>query len=441
MSPDLKEIPKINLHGNPVKTFFSFIRNPFLFLQDHALHPEGITQFRLLHHRIVHVSKPEHLKVLLQASPEIYTQSRDRDHMQLLFGNGLLTSAGKHWQKQRARMQPCFAKPNLEALFHKISRQLNRFPLPENTDFDLHAYSLNLINYIIADLVFSRTDSETLALGNLLVDLKADTLRRLRDFSLPLWVPTSQNLKFRQERKTVYQGIQKLIYGRENSANSETDLLVLFREAKDKETGEMMSEAELIEELLGVYAAAHEPVAIALSYTFYLISTNPETEAKLRKELQENLTDQELSVAQLHQLTYTKRVVQEALRIYPPVWISGKRALKSTDLNGFQIKKNDNFIYSPLILHRQPTLWNNANAFDPDRFLSLKAIDPFAYLPFGGGIKFCLGSHLAQLILQAAVAKIYSQYTLRTKVKEIEINPFATLKPLNAFTFQARKTV
>ena len=439
MSQALKEIPPVKLKSGLINTFFTFIRNPFLFLNEYALNEEGISQFRIFNHRIVHISRPEHLKHIMQAAPEKYTQSRDRDHMQMLFGNGLLTSSGKYWKKQRTLIQPCFGKAKLESLFSKIVMQVNKFPMPENKPFNLHAFNLNLVNHIIADILFSNTDPKTLNLGTILVDLKAETLKRLRDFSLPLWVPTRRNFHFKTERKTVYAGIKKLIQERKTEKTELPDLLSFFLQAKDKTTALGMTDEELTEELLGVYAAAHEPVAIALSYIFYLLATNPEAEQKLRAELKTVLNKEELNFETLPKLVFTKQVVQEALRLYPPVWISGKRALQTDNLNGYKIRKNDNFIYSPMILHRHQSLWSDAKAFKPERFTDAAMIDPFAYIPFGGGAKFCIGSHLALMILQLAVAKIHLEFTLKTEVKEVAINPFTTLKPLTDLTFIARK--
>ena len=153
------------------------------------------------------------------------------------------------------------------------------------------------------------------------------------------------------------------------------------------------------------------------------------------------LGKEKLSFETLPKLVFTKQVVQEALRLYPPVWISGKRALQTDNLNGYKIRKNDNFIYSPMILHRHAGYWPDAQLFKPERFSEQTSLEPFTYIPFGGGAKFCVGSHLALMILQLAVARIYSEYILETEVKEVAINPFTTLKPLTDLTFIARKTV
>ncbi|HSI91479.1 MAG TPA: cytochrome P450, partial [Adhaeribacter sp.] len=362
------KIPAITFKGNLLQTFRAFTGNPLQFLNQYALNPEGISQFNILHHRIVHVSEPKHLKHLLLASQEQYTQSRDRDHMQLLFGNGLLTSTGQHWKKQRALIQPAFGKKNLEKFAEKINYQLGRFPLPTQKTFDLHAYSLNLVNHIIADLTFSRTDAGTLQTGNQLMDLKAETLARLQHFSPPLWLPTPANLRYKKRRKTVYNFIQKLITKRKESGENHPDLLDAFRLASNKTTGKGMSEEELREELLGVYAAAHEPVAIALTYTLFLVANHPEVAAKLQQEAQKILTGPEPNFKTIEKLVYTKQVAQEALRLYPPVWISGKRALQPHNLNGYDIRKNDNFIFSPMIVHRHPDHWPEPDKFMPERF-------------------------------------------------------------------------
>jgi cytochrome P450 len=386
------------------------------------MHESGICSFRIFHHRIIHISDPVHLSHILNTAPEKYTQSRDRDHMKLLFGDGLLTTTGPHWKKQRALIQPCFGRNQVADMVGKINKQLTKRSLNTGKIFDLHAWSLDTVNAIMADIIFSDNSEETLAIGNELVDLKADTLARLRDYSLPLWIPTSGNLAFKKRRAAVYGAINRKIV---SGLHSNVDLLNAFTSAKDS-AGKGMKRKELAEELLGVYAAAHEPVAIALTYALKLIAEHPQVSEKLRAEL--NGSDQ----------PYLKQVIRESLRLYPPVWISGKRAIADDEINGFLIRKNDNIIYSPMILHRNPQYWSEAEKFMPERFNENH--HPLAWLPFGGGQKFCVGSHLALTILQLAVGHIVKNYELEPDpANEVSINPFTTLKPLTELRMKAKR--
>jgi cytochrome P450 len=252
-----------------------------------------------------------------------------------------------------------------------------------------------------------------------------------------LWVPTARNRGYNKQRNMVNCSIQQQIANRKGTGEQHPDLLDAFRLATDKTTGRGMTTEELREELLGVYAAAHGPVAIALTYALFLLATHPAVAEKLHQELAEVLNGEEMDMEKLGSLNYTRQVVQEALRLYPPVWISGKRALKTDFLQGYEIKKNDNIIFSPMLVHRQPEFWPAPEQFIPERFDGTEKIHPFAYIPFGGGAKACIGSHLALMILQLAVAKICRKYTLSTTVKGVAINPFTTLKPLTAIMVTA----
>jgi cytochrome P450 len=214
------------------------------------------------------------------------------------------------------------------------------------------------------------------------------------------------------------------------SGMQQNDLLDSFLEARDKTSGQAMSNEELTEELLGVYAAAHEPVAIALTYALFLVAKHPEVRTKLMEELRPLNEEQALSPASYPAMRYTKNVVQETLRLYPPVWVSGKRALADDVIQGYKIRKNDNFIYSPVLLHSHPDFWEAPERFDPDRFNN-KIKHPFAYFPFSGGAKYCVGSHLAMMILQLCLAEIVLHFKIETDIETVNINPFTTLKPVN----------
>ncbi|MDQ3108261.1 MAG: cytochrome P450 [Bacteroidota bacterium] len=435
---ETKKIPVAHKSGM-LKTYKIFTKNPLQFLCEKATNDSGISQFNLLHYRIVHFTHPEFIRHVLTDSEGKYTQSRDRDHMKLLFGDGLLTSSGKHWQKQRNMIQPCFGMPQMEKLFAGITKQINNFPVPVGDKTDIHQFSLDLVNRIIAEVIFSDASDEILEIGNVLVTLKTDTLARLSDFALPLWMPTTRNSAFKKQRSFVCESIRKLIVARKASAQKPDDLLTFFLRAKDKQTGEVMSEKELTEELLGVYAAAHEPVAIALSYVFFLLANHPQHVELLGEELSHVLNGGEISMENFRGLVYNKQVVQETLRLYPPVWVSGKRALQDDVINGYRIKKNDNIIFSPLLIHRHPSFWKNPDEFDPDRFAPGKERNAFAYIPFSGGTKHCVGSHLAMMILQLVLAKTTAEVSMETTAKKIEINPFTTLKPLEQLSFRVSK--
>ena len=433
-----KRIPKASgLPRNPLKLYRAFIDDPLTFLQSNTLNDEGISCFNIFHHRIVHLSHPGHIKQVMQDG-DSFTQSRDRDHMRLMFGNGLLTSAGKHWKKQRLLLQPCFGKSQSEKLFDKIIAQILSRPLPTEGPFELHRFSLDLVNRIIADILFSRTDDGTLSIGSRLVTLKADTLARLRDYALPLWVPTSRNLSYGADRSAVNKAIGDLVSARKASREEHNDLLSAFIGARDKTTATGMADSEVREELLGVYAAAHEPVAIALTYALLLVSKDDDVRERLTSELNRFVINGRFTATDLRGMRYLKQIVDETLRMYPPVWISGKRAVRSVDVSGFAIKANDNIVYSPMIVQRDEKLWPDPETFDPERFSDKSDFSPSAYFPFGGGAKHCIGAHLATTILTTAVACLFARFALHPLQNDIQLKPFTTLRPINELTFTAR---
>jgi cytochrome P450 len=434
-----KQIPKA-YEGNIIDTFRVFTRDPLSFLKLYATNAEGISTFHIMHYRMIHITDPDMIRKVLTEHADRYTQSRDRDHMKLLFGNGLLTSADEHWQRQRPMIQPAFGKAQLEKLFSKIVSQIKQFTPPADQEIDIHQYSIDLINRIMADAIFSDVSDETLEIGSLLIDLKSDTLERLSNFALPLWIPTPGNIKYKKARQKIYDRINTLLQKRKHDRSHPGDILDSLIQAKDKSTGAGMNDEEIAEELLGIYAAAHEPVAIALTYSLHLIATHREVEAKINNEIVAVAPDQTITLDRYYRLNYIKLVVTETLRLYPSVWISGRRAIAEDDLNGYRIRKNDNIMYSPAIIHRDPAHWFEPDEFRPERFDTGHSHHPFSYVPFSGGPKYCLGSHLAMMILQLSIFELMSSYRLHTDVREISSNPFTTLKPIDKVMFRMSET-
>ena len=426
--------------------YFPFTNNPLAFLTQNAIEYKWISEFTIAGHRIIHLSHPDHIQHVFTEGNARYRQGKDRDHMQILFGKGLLTSDDDHWKKQRKLIQPVFHPHSAAALTQGIIDTaipfIESMKKKAGEERDIHAFSLILINRIISNTLFSEISERTLKVGDILVDLKADALVRLKYPPAPLWLPLPANYKFSRKRAIVYDTVKEIIAERRKDNIPSNDILSMLMQAKDKDSGEEMSDEELAEELVGIYAAAHEPVSIALTYCLYLLAKNPEEMEKLRAETGSVLKDEALSFSHFKKLEYTLLVIREALRLYPPVWISGKQAIADDVIDGYKVKKGDNITFSPVIVHRHPELWPDPGKFDPSRFSPerMRSVHPYTYFPFGGGPKYCVGSHLAMTILQATVVLITRSFDLTpSRDARIELNPFTTLKPKEGIRMMIQK--
>jgi cytochrome P450 len=206
----------------------------------------------------------------------------------------------------------------------------------------------------------------------------------------------------------------------------------MLMDAKDEQTGEGMTDRQLRDEVMTMFLAGHETTANALSWAFYLLSQHPDAFARLRGEVAEVLGGRLPTMEDLPRLAYTQRVILEAMRIYPPVWVLVRRVETPEALGGFQLKRGDFVALSPYVTHRDPRFFPNPDAFDPDRFLPERqeALPRFAYFPFSGGPRQCIGNQFALMEAQLLLACITQRYQVEVVAGHpIEMNPTVTLRP------------
>jgi cytochrome P450 len=226
--------------------------------------------------------------------------------------------------------------------------------------------------------------------------------------------------------------IYRLIKKRRKENTERYDLLAMLMGARDEETGEAMDDKMLRDEVMTFFFAGHETSANALNWTWYLLSQNEEIANKLREESFQLLGNALPSFTEVTQLQYTKQVVQESMRLYPPVWVLFRSNHQIDHLGDFEIPKDAFVALSVYNLHRNPAVWNDPYTFDPDRFTpeNAKERDAFAYLPFGGGPRICIGNHFAmleaQLIISVLSRHFKFEYTGKSKP---EPRPLITLSP------------
>jgi cytochrome P450 len=246
---------------------------------------------------------------------------------------------------------------------------------------------------------------------------------------LPLWVPTPSNQRFNRAIRTLDQIIAGIIGERRQHPQATRDLLDRLLAARDEATGAAMSERQIRDEVVTVFFAGHETSAQTLSWLWYLLAQNPEVEQQLHEELALVLGGRAPRVADLPRLAYTRLVVMETMRLYPAVWTFPRQAIADDTIAGYHIPAGSLMFPAPYMTHRHPTFWEEPAVFDPERFAPARLArqHDYAYYPFGGGKRTCIGSHFAMQQIQLVVATVAQRYRLR-------LIPDQVIEPRSAIT-------
>ena len=367
--------------------------------------------------------------------------SKNTTHYRMLrqvMGNGLVTNDGPDWVRQRRLIQPAFASRRLarfdqtiNALTSSLVARWERQDPAEAVWIDREMSALTFD--IVGETLFGRDIKEhAREMAEILevVNLSSNDLRSF--LTLYPWIPTAYNRKWKRAMKRLDGIVYGLMEGRGADGNGGGDLLGRLFAARDEETGEGMHDRQIRDEVVTLILAGHETSAMALSWTLYLLATHPEIEARLVEHLEASLHGAPAGAEDLPRLTYLKQVVQEAMRIYPPVWGYVRRAEAETELGDYVLPAGTWVGVVTWALHRRPDFWPDPERFDPDRFAPERAEerDFFAYLPFAAGPRTCIGAGMAMLEIQLILAQLVPRFRMRVVPGHpIETEAVVTLKP------------
>ncbi len=400
----------------------------------------GIAQIKLGPERAFLVNDPEFLKYVYQDHVKNFVkQTKAWKMFRLIFGDGLLTSDGELWRRQRRLMQPSFHRERIGGLV-QVMREATQEMLQAwqgftpGRSFDLSSEMMRLTLRIVGETLLGINMSADAAIvARALPILLEETVHQVtRIFRLPLKFPTLGHLRFRKALKEMRGVGERVIQSRKANPEKRADLLEMLMEAKDEETGKSMSDEQLLDEVLTIFLAGHETTANALTWTWYLLSQNPEVEKKFFEEIDGVLQGKAPAFEDLPKLQYVERVFKEALRLYPPAWFVGRLVLEDDQIGGYFIPAGSMVFLSPYVTHHSPEIWKNPEHFDPDRFLpeNFSQMHRFAYIPFGAGPRQCIGNHFAIMEAQVILASIAQKYRLKlVPGQRIEKDPTITLRP------------
>jgi cytochrome P450 len=393
-----------------------------------------IVGIRVVNFRNVFVNHPDLIEEVLVTHPRRYVKGRVLRANRHVFGEGLLTSEGDFWLRQRRLAQPAFHRARIasyaETMVHYTQRLLESWRGGEERD--VHQEMMRLTLQIVGKTLFDADvagDAQDVGKSlELLLELGANFRRTL---FVPHWVPSPTNLRIKREIRFIEGILYRIIGERRASGRDTGDLLSMLLHAQD-EDGSRMTDKQLRDETITLFLAGHETTASTLSWTWWLLAQNPAVEAKLHAELDEVLGGRVPSLDDLPRLIYTGNVITESLRLYPPAWGLARVAIEDHELGGYPIGKGMGVAMAQWVVHRDTRWYDTPGEFRPERWENdfIKRIPRFAYFPFGGGPRQCIGSSFAVMEATLILATIAQKYRLRL-VPNHPVVPLAsiTLRP------------
>jgi cytochrome P450 len=396
------------------------------------------------------LAHPAAIEHVLHGNLKNYRKPDSFNHsVRLLAGNGILTSEGEPWRKQRRLMQPAFSRASVASIGEHMTDSLGKFVdewnaaedgraidiLPEVMRLGLRIASKTLVGTDIsgaADAIGRayRTTFEYVSLkmnGRLMFQ--------------PLWLPTARNREFRREKALLDRVVLELIAQRRREA-PRNDVLGRLLAAQDEDSGAGMTDEQLRDEVITLLTAGHETGGAALAWSLYLLAQHPEAQEQLYDEVKGHLGGRLPGVTDMPQLPLATAVFEESMRLYPPAWGMPRETLAEDVICGYPIPKKATVVLSQLLIHRHPDFWTEPDKFDPARFLGEAANQraKFAFFPFGGGPRLCIGNNMAMLEGPLALATLVQNFHFTLVPNQnIVPDPTFTLRPKYGVQLVIRK--
>jgi len=396
-------------------------------------------------------SNPEFMRHVLQTNNKNYIKDISYRQLGLALGNGLLVNEGESWMRQRRLAQPAFYKKRLEGLFNTMVNTAERF---FDNDFDKHCSNSDSFNITPEmNIVTSDIALDTLLGGNRYGENRdiQDTIKEAQQYivrriryphTIPWMHLNGTHRRFQNDIKRFDNAIYQVLADYRKSDEDDNHLLSMLLEARDEDTGETMSDQQLRDELITIYVAGHETSANALSWTWYALTQNPDVYQKLKDEVRTVLGNRRPTIEDLRALPYTRRVMEESMRMYPPAWAMGREALDEDEAVGYRIPKGQIIFLSIYNIHHDTGIWKDPQRFDPERFTPerVKARPRGVYMPFGLGPRMCIGNNFALMEIQLLIAMMVQRYDFELDENHlVEPEPMVTLRPKNGVKVRVKK--
>ncbi len=397
-----------------------------------------IVYYKLGTRKMYLLNNPEHIKDVLVTHNRNFEKSRALKRTKIILGEGLLTNEGEPHIKQRRTIQPVFHHERIKSYGDVMAQYASRVGdgWKNGEVVNIHKEMMKLTLFIVSKTIFdSDMESKSDEIGECLTDLVTLFPQMIFPYSEYLDnLPLPANRRFQIAKDKLDSIIYRLIEERRASPGEKSDLLSMLLEAQDQERGDVMSDLQVRDEALTLFLAGQESTANSLVWTWYLISTHPEVEKKVHEEVDSVLNGRLPTLDDLGKLSYTQNVFKEALRLYPPAWAVARHVKEDYEVGGYVIPAGADIFMSQYVVHRDPRLFREPDRFIPERWSTneTKDLPRFAYFPFGGGTRRCIGEPFAWMEGVILIATIASKWKMRL-VPHQKIVPQAliTIRPKN----------
>lgn len=405
------------------------IRNPLRFFLWLTTTYGDIVQYRSSMEPAFLINHPDYVRHVLQTNGQNYNKDTflNKYMLESLTGQGLLTSENPLWREQRRLIQPAFHRHSLPKFAELMQDAVRR----ELTRLSAAADEARPIN-VVAEMMRLTLDIVTEALFGFDITGQADEIGEAMDTMTAIGKPRHRKVR------AAIELLDAIVYDiindrRAHPERERDDLLNMLLEAR-YDDGSAMPDRQIRDEVMSLLVAGHETTANTLSWTWYLLDRNPDVRAELEAEIDSVLDGRIPDMGDFPRLIYTDRVIQEALRLYPSAWSLSRRALGDDEIGGYFIPAHSIIAMSPYTMHRHPAFWDEPERFDPQRFTPerVAARPRFAYFPFGGGARQCIGNYFALMESLIIIPAIAGCYRLRRVSDEpVEGHALVTLRPRN----------
>lgn len=407
-----------------------FMRDPLAALEQWASEYGDITYLQFPGRPTYVLTHPDYIEqVLVTESSTFTTGDLRRDAFSGVEDESLSVSEGRTWQRQRQQLQPGFYREQIttyaETMVTDAEQTVEGWTVGETVDIVREMSQLTLA--ILAKTLFNHNVREDQSV----VRSAVDALSQQTDYSqwstvVPKWVPTPANRRFQRATNDLHSLIENLIRERRRTNEDGNDLLSILI-GTDRE-GTELSETELRDNIIGLLLAGHETTALALTYTWYLLSKNPDVRRKLRAELAAVLDGATPTVDQLSDLEYTGQILTESLRLYPPIWGTGREPVTDVTIDGYTVPEGMTITIPQWVVHHDKRFYDDPDEFCPERWSDERDAErpEFAYFPFGGGPRRCIGEQFALVEMKLVLATIAQRVSLEL-VSDAPLNVTASI--------------
>jgi cytochrome P450 len=380
------------------------------------------------------VSHPDDIETVIVKHARVMGRDQYVDVLRRTLGHGLLTSEGDLWKRQRRLMSQAFVPKRIHGYGAAMVRvtEAGLQGWRDALEINIHDQMSRLTMEVVTDVLFGASVSP-----DDVVEVR-EAIETINEFyanspeaitRLPPWVPTPRNLRMGRAIQRV-DALMHQIISRRRAGERRDDLLGVLLAARDDD-GSGMSDQQLRDETITLFLAGHETTALTLAHTLYLLSKHPDVDRKVHAELASVLRGRAPSADDVRSLVYLDRVIKESMRLYPPAWTTGREALEDIELRGHTIPKGSQLLMSQWVVHRDARFFPNPEGFDPERWSPERVaqLPKFAYFPFGGGPRVCIGNHFAMMEAALMLATILQRYRIELLPgQRLELKPSVTLR-------------